>query len=306
MKIATIDIGSNSILLLIADVYNDKLEIVTREQSVTALGKDLDKNKIFCEESMSDSIDTLKKYSNIINENGLDVSKTIVTATEASRVARNAPDFFKKIKDIIGFDITIITGAGEAYYSAKGACLDVKDLDEITLMDIGGASTELVNVKLNPFKIVKYVSLPIGSVRVTNWNEEKILNQKLEELSGKYLEQIKSYKCERLLCVAGTMTSIANMYQELKSFDEEKVHNFHIKKDELDSLKLELVNYNSEMLQERYPFLGKRSKAIGGGLIVASHLTSLLEVKYMTVSTYGLMFGTAIDQGVKDEFIFRG
>ena len=202
MKIASIDIGSNSILLLIAEVKEESLEIIHRDQNVTALGRDLDKNKVFHNQSMQDSFEALSKYAKTILENDLKVEDTIVTATEASRVAGNSQDFFSKIKTEIGFDITTISGAGEAHYSAKGACLDVKDLDEVIIMDIGGASTELVKVQTNPFKVKTFVSLPIGSVRVTNWIEEGVLDESLDTIHSSYIDKIKDFKTNALVCVA--------------------------------------------------------------------------------------------------------
>jgi exopolyphosphatase/guanosine-5'-triphosphate,3'-diphosphate pyrophosphatase len=305
VKIASIDIGSNSILLLIAEVEGSSLKIIHRDQNVTALGRDLDKSKVFHPQSMQDSFEALSNYSRTIKDHGLKVEDTIVTATEASRVAVNSKDFFSKIKDEIGFDITTISGAGEAHYSAKGACLDVKDQDEVIIMDIGGASTELVKVKTNPFNVESFVSLPIGSVRVTNWIEEGILNESLDSIKSNFIDKITEFRTSSLLCVAGTMTSIANMHQELKVFEEEKVHNYKFSKKQLDTIAHDLIEYKEDDFLERYPFLGKRAKAIGGGLRVAKFLTTLLGVDEIVVSTYGLMFGTALDKGIDDGFIFR-
>jgi exopolyphosphatase / guanosine-5'-triphosphate,3'-diphosphate pyrophosphatase len=305
MKIATIDIGSNSILLLIAQVNNGDLSIITREQNVTALGKNLDQDKVFCQSSMGDSFRALVSYANTIKEHGLKLDETIVTATEASRVATNSKEFFKKIKSTIGFSITTITGEAEAYFSALGACIDVNNEESVTIMDIGGASTELVRVKLNPFEVEDFVSLPIGSVRVTNWLNENKLDENLEIIKNTYLDKINSFRTHKLLCVAGTMTSIANMHQNLEQFVEEKVHNYNFSKDQLDEIVNNLKNYNADEFSEQYPFLGKRSNAIGGGLRASKFMTDLLKTQQLVVSTYGLMFGVALSQGVKDGYIFR-
>ena len=101
------------------------------------------------------------------------------------------------------------------------------------------------------------------------------------------------------------MTSIANMHQELKVFEEEKVHNYKFSKKQLDTIAHDLIQYKEEDFLERYPFLGKRARAIGGGLRVAKFLTTLLSVDDIIVSTYGLMFGTALDKGIDSSFIYR-
>lgn len=302
-KRASIDIGSNSCLLLVAEVSGGKLDILFRDQNVTALGRDLDKNGHFHEESKKDTYDVLKKYALKVREFGLEPSDVIVTATEASRVATDAAEFFYSIEKDLGFKFTIITGEAEAYYSSLGAMLDQKDkYDSMTIMDIGGASTELIKVNSNPFEIVDFVSLPIGSVRVTNWRNENIIDAKIEELLQKYKEIISKFETESLLCVAGTMTSIANMELKNKEFIEKEVHNHHFPTQSLSKIVEKYHNYSEDDFLKDFPFLGKRAKAISGGIFVADFLCGKLKVKDIYVSTYGLMFGTALEGEIKDEF----
>ena len=116
----SIDIGSNSTLLLVGEIVGDVINEVVDVATVTGLGKNIDKDSKFVEESMNLTFETLKGYKRIIEKNGLNPSEAIVTATEASRVATNAKDFFAKIKNELGFDITIISSEAEAYYTGRG------------------------------------------------------------------------------------------------------------------------------------------------------------------------------------------
>jgi len=110
LKRATIDIGSNTILLLAAELDSKKIvREVLNCSEVTALGKNLDKTKAFAQESMQESFRALTSYKQKLAEVGIEPQEVIVTATEASRVAQNSQDFFEKIKQEIGFGVTIIS-----------------------------------------------------------------------------------------------------------------------------------------------------------------------------------------------------
>lgn len=135
---ASIDIGSNSVLLLIGEMKNGKLLVHSKRSEVTALGRELDKNKSFHPESMRDTFEALKSYAEDCDKFGISRSSIIVTATEAARVAHNAPDFFSEIQKDLGIKVNIITSQAEAYFSAKGILFDTKfESEVITIMDIG-------------------------------------------------------------------------------------------------------------------------------------------------------------------------
>jgi exopolyphosphatase / guanosine-5'-triphosphate,3'-diphosphate pyrophosphatase len=302
--IASIDIGSNSILLLIANVENNKLSILYRDSHVTALGKGLDATGKFDAGSMHESLQVLKLYSEKIKEFGLLPQACLATATEASRVALNAKEFYHEVLKQTDISVQIINGKGEAYYSALGASFELpSQFSQVTIMDIGGASTELIKVKLHPFQIIDSVSIPVGSVRMTNWREDGVLAEKMAHLEQSYNEIITSFKTSNLLCVAGTMTSIANMHLNHKEFVENEVHMHEMTFESLKNIFDKSASANSDKLLAEFPFLGKRAKAIAGGISVAYYFCNKLSVKNITVSTYGLMFGTALEQKIKTEYL---
>lgn len=117
---ASIDIGSNSILLLAGDFSTSTYKELLNESNVTGLGRELDKNKAFLDIAMEESFHVLKQYAKQVINIGIDPSEVIVTATEAARVANNAARFIERIKRETGLIIQIISGKGEAYFSTKG------------------------------------------------------------------------------------------------------------------------------------------------------------------------------------------
>ena len=121
---ASIDIGSNSVLLLIGRVNGDNIEVVEKKAHVTGLGKDLDRYGVFSSEPMQDTLQVLDSYKEICEKHGLLASDVVVTATEASRVAKNSFDFYQEVAQKTGLKTTIITGEAEAYYSMLGVLID--------------------------------------------------------------------------------------------------------------------------------------------------------------------------------------
>lgn len=301
-KRASIDIGSNTTLLLIGEVDSESLiHELENESRVTALGKNLDKTKVFAEQSMSDTFDALKEYKALIEKHGVNNDSVYITATEASRVAQNANEFFTKVKSELGLHIQKISGEGEAYYTAFGVVKGAGALPEnITIMDIGGASTELIKIKTSPFEILSTVSLPLGSVRCTDWKSEGILDQKFEEIKASFDSSL--YQTDHLLCVAGSMTSLGSMIKGLNEFDASEVNGTKISYQSFIGFLDKLKDASADDLLHRYPFLGKRAASIQGGALLGKFMGDLLNVKTFEISTLGLRYGTIIAGEINERF----
>jgi exopolyphosphatase/guanosine-5'-triphosphate,3'-diphosphate pyrophosphatase len=302
----SIDIGSNSILLLIGYLENGVFEEVENHSTVTALGRELDKSGVFHDESMKVSFETLKRYSEISKSVGLNPRFITATATEASRVARNAPAFFEKVRQETGIDVQIITSEAEAYYSTRGITFNTNHEEEIIhIMDIGGASTELIKYNTLTQKIVHDFSLPIGAVRLTNWKEDNVLEEKMLTTLTTFAEDLAKVPTKKLYCVAGTMTSVGNMFLGLKSFEEDEIHGLQIKTEDLLIFVDSCSSFSEVELLEKFPFLGKRAKTILGGLVVAKTVFDELGVEEVEISTYGLRYGTLEAGGIADEYLVK-
>lgn len=301
---ASIDIGSNSVLLLIADVSHGKLKEILKRSEITSLGKELDKNKAFHPDSMAATYEAIKSYAVDCDKHGVPHNKIIATATEAARVAQNAPEFFEKIEKELGVTVTIITSDAEAYFSTKGILFDTKfDSEVITMMDIGGASTELIKVNTKNYQILESISMPIGAVRSTQWLEDGLFVQNLQKVFLDFRNEIDKFQSKELFCVAGTVTSLGNMHLQRKEFVEDDVHGLVLKSEDIDNLFKKYSDTTPDVFLEQFPFLQKRSQSIRGGLHLVYHITHRLLVKELTISTYGLRFGTLLEGRIKKEFI---
>jgi len=293
---ASIDIGSNSVLLLACEFSNKIEKELLNFSHITSLGKDLDKTGIFCKESMDATYLALKDYKDKLDTIGFNIQETIVTATEAARVAKNSHDFFHKIKNELGFNIQIISGEQEAYYTALGVASGISsNLKSCTVMDIGGASTEFIKLNLDPFSVLNSISFPVGSVRATDWKREGIFEQKMQDI---LLTSTEQYDCDVLVCVAGSMTSLASMFLGKKVFNDKEIDGMQIDFLEFKKFSAELQKTNIEELLLNFPFLGKRAPMVAGGAKVAELLGSKLKIKKMQISTRGLRYGVLVAGGI--------
>ncbi len=302
MKRASIDIGSNTVLLLIADCDGDKLiKELENESRVTSLGKGLDKNGVFATRSMQDTKEAILEYKAIIDRHDILAKDVIITATEAARVAKNSNEFFDELTRVTGFHFKIISGEAEAYYTSLGVVKGSElNTSQVTIMDIGGASTELINIQLSPFRILSTVSLPMGSVRCTDWLGDGIFEKKAKEILNNY--SLEQYQTEHLLCVAGSMTSLGAMIKGLKEFDPAGVNGVKISFDDFLKFSKKIKMTPVDKIAEKFPFLGKRVHSIIGGAMLGEVLGSALNVRTFEISTLGLRYGTLISGGVDERF----
>ena len=299
---ASIDIGSNSCLLLIARVSDQGvIDTVESDAIVTSLGKDLDLNKAFLEESMLATYTALKSYLGKINQYEILSKDVIVTATEASRVAKNSDQFFTKVKSELGLSVVKISGEGEAFYTAMGVLSGVETQEsKITIMDIGGASTELITVDVNEKRIIDSVSLPVGSVRATDWIG---LNEFEQKISDIFVDNLKKYHTDKIICVAGTMTTLSALILGQNIFDEKAIQGHSFSQNSLSTISNELSSLSSREILERFPLCGKRASSIFGGSVVATKLINFLNISTIEISTLGLRYGVIIMGGIDERFI---
>lgn len=307
---ASIDIGSNSCLLLIGrfdekGIFHESANLA----HITSLGKNLDKTGVFCDESMNDTWKALDDYCGQITNKGIDVADTIVTATEAARVARNSNVFFQKVQQNFNLKTHIISSNAEAWFTFLGASLGLAHSNEqharAVLMDIGGASTELILGSLNPTHFDDSISLPVGGVRALEWLEHGEFEERMAKIMNDYGDKLKKYSTNLLICTAGTMTSLANMMLGKKDYEDAIVNGSRFTIDEFFHFEKQIRAQDAGSILSKYPFLGKRSLTIASGACVARYLSTRLGAENLQISTYGLRYGTLYEGLIKEEYEFR-
>jgi len=293
-RVASIDIGTNTILLLIAEVNKGVLKPLVEKETIVRLGEGVQKNGVLLEGAMERGIQTLTQYRKECQEMG--VQRIFAAGTSALREAKNAGDFLKRVGQKLNLAIEIISGEEEAQLSFLAVTRDLGNPEKpILVVDVGGGSTEFVLGKGD--QITDWVSLPVGSVRFT---EQFLLSDPVrqEEWANMEEEIIKGLgkvpppqKHFTMVAVGGTATTLASVELELEHFVYEKIHHFVL---ERKALKSQLELYRSKTLEERRKIPGlfpARADVILAGGAILYFAMETLEVPSVLISCHGVRYG---------------
>ncbi len=294
MKVASIDIGTNTILLLIAKVEAGKVHPLYEKETVARLGEGLQKNGVLLQEAMDRGIETLAEYIKQSREMG--VQKIFAAGTSALREARNSQDFLRLAEEKVGLSVEVISGEEEARLSFLAVAKDLQESPEPTLVvDIGGGSSEFILGKGD--QIDQWVSLPIGSVRFTEQflRSDPVQEEewgRMEKNIREFLHGIpRSREKVFMVAVGGTATTLASVEQGLQDFIPEKIHHFVLKREALQN---QLLLYRSKTIEERKKIPGlppSRADVILAGGAILYLAMEALECPAALISCHGVRYG---------------
>ena len=210
-NIACVDVGSNSIVLSVCEYRNNQMVEKKHMSFITKLGKNLVANKCFSEESIDLTTAAFKTIKTTLNEFAVSSSDLFLVATEASRVATNKNKLFNKIRDIVGVEPELISGDEEARLCLLGQKFLNTALSELTLVDIGGASTEVICGELSDnFVKERYInSFKTGVVKLKDLGSIDEVKKTLEEVFFDLEDDF--FQGRKVFFSAGTMTTFASM-----------------------------------------------------------------------------------------------
>ncbi len=292
MKVASLDLGSNSFLLLIAEVSNGKIvKVYHDEQKVTRLAQGVHVSREFHPEALQRARACFSYYQKIIQENN--VEKIQAVSTSAARDVKNKEEFFA-IGNEFGIPIEIISGPKEAELTYHGTIED--DQSSAAIIDVGGGSTEIIGKEEGA---VKGWSLDIGSVRLAEiFNAfDKVNDETLDKIDNYIKTEIlknqeKLPKITEAIAVAGTPTTLACLIQKIQ-FTKEKIHGFEITSCELTKQRENLANMT---LEERKSLTGihpKRADVLVCGTSILKNICDHFSLQKIKVSCGGVRYGLA-------------
>lgn len=301
MRIAAMDLGTNSFLCLIADFEGGELKTVVHDRvEIVRLGQGVAQSGQFHKEALQRADACLKSFSEDIKK--LAAERVFAVATSAARDVSNAEEF-ASILEKYEIPLEIISGQREAELTFIGATDHLSDKKNVAVIDVGGGSTEII-LQSN-FGGFFSQSLQLGGVRSTEkWitkhpisaqEREKMKEDIREKIGDFYVDVIQSRSIEvsELIGVAGTPTTLAAMTLG-EEFSVERVQNFRLYRGVLE----EWVDKLSQMnIEERCQLVGlERGRAdiiVAGALILLECLNSF-GLDSLTVSTKGVRYGLAL------------
>jgi exopolyphosphatase / guanosine-5'-triphosphate,3'-diphosphate pyrophosphatase len=302
MRIAVVDIGTNSTRLLISDVQDGRVtDELERHSVVTRLGAGVDADGRLQEDAMERVYSTLADYRELIDRHHADTALAVLTS--AVRDAVNGDEFADTVKTRFGLTPHILSGDDEARLTFLGATSERDPTDDTPtlVIDIGGGSTELVIGAGREAEF--HVSNQAGVVRQTERciHTDPPTEAELERLAedarailDEGVPPDRRAPVEHAIAVAGTATSLGAIAQELEPYDPEKVHGYVLSRSECEAILAKLASVPLEERRKTPGLHPDRAPTIVAGVVILLCVLELFGLDKVEVSEHDILRGAAL------------
>lgn len=303
---AAVDVGSNSVRLLVADADGRTL---TREMRITRLGAGVDATGHLDDAALGRTLDALAEFRERWREHGAD-GRVRIAATSAVRDAADRDRFFSGVTEATGVEAEVLSGEDEAALAHAGA-VGALDVDEPAMvLDVGGGSTELV-IGAAHGGVEASVSLQLGCVRLTERllpsdppgpdelaaaRDEVIV--RLDEAEERLAAAGASPRDARsVVGVAGTATTLGALHLGLSTYDPARIHGARVPADALRDLSVELAATPAAARAELGPVQAGREDVIHGGALIVAAVVGRWRFDHLVVSEADSLDGLVASLG---------
>ncbi|MBK8482527.1 MAG: Ppx/GppA family phosphatase [Proteobacteria bacterium] len=316
MSLATIDIGTNSVLLLVAEVSADgELHVLEQQCRITRLGQGVDRERRLLPAAIERTLAALSSYRDRLVHWG--TGRRAAVGTSALRDAANGPDFLERATTLLGCPVEVVSGLREAELVVRGVAPSAAPLAPGTIVfDVGGGSTELITVGQRG-ALLQPISLDLGSVRLSERHlahdpplaaELEALRQDVRQhLAARVGPQVKPLASplaqppRSLIGVAGTLTTLAAVELGLPSYDGGRVDGARLTQLQIQRLGRRLA---ALPLVERCQLPGlpaQRADVIVAGALLVDEIMQQLGASELEVSDRGVRWGLARELAASGE-----
>jgi exopolyphosphatase/guanosine-5'-triphosphate,3'-diphosphate pyrophosphatase len=300
MNLATIDIGTNTTLLLVAAVDGPTVEVLEERAEITRLGRGIGKGGALDPDAIARTLTALRDYAAVARRHG---ARIAAVGTEGLRRAANAAAFLAPAAEILGTPVEVIDGEREAALTFRAVVASFPDLrgGELAVVDIGGGSTEIVLASAG--EVGFRTSLPLGSVRLTEAlvHHDPPTGPEQAALAGAVDTAIRAVpflsRPATLVGVAGTVTSLAAMALELATYDPARVHGYRLSRADLGR---QIARLGAAPQAERERMVGldpRRADVILAGAVILDRIAAAAGVGDVLVSDRGIRWGLLHELG---------
>ncbi len=299
-RIAAIDIGSNSIRQIIADVSpNGSIRVIDELKAAPRLGAGVERTGRLGEVAMQNALAALGRMAALAKQLG--AKRTEVIATSAVRAASNGQLFLDLVREETGLRVKIVNGEDEAALSFRSALAHF-DLGagRAAILDIGGGSLELA---LSADGLVeRLISLPLGAIRMTEeflaGGRRKGLKRLRKHVRRELAEHLSSrpWGGGKIICSGGTATNLAGIYLARMGMESARtIHGTVVSRGDLEHI-IEILYSMSASERQGVPGLTPaRADIIVAGLAVVAEVVGRLEARELVVSAYGIREGVLLE-----------
>jgi|MudIll2142460700_1097286.scaffolds.fasta_scaffold43442_3 exopolyphosphatase/guanosine-5'-triphosphate,3'-diphosphate pyrophosphatase len=300
MRAAAIDVGSNTLRMLIGDIYEHGITRVSFQRTITRLAQGMIHSGVLGEKNMRESLLVLKGFSQSLADCGMILVRAV--GTSALREAKNGQDFIETVLRETAIRIETISGMREAELTLRGVTLGMGTAGGSLIIDIGGGSTEWILSQNGSPQSTLYGSLPLGVVTLC----ERFLTgdppsrKELSALSAEidiHLQPLRQEFTERavhpthVVGTGGSITTLASMDLCLDTYDHEKINRHPISLHTLYALRERLLSLPLNARQAISGLEPKRADLIIPGILLTIRWMELFETREIVVSDFGLLEG---------------
>ncbi len=299
-RVASFDIGSNTVIMLIAERGETCWHVVTDEAEITRVSEGLDRHGSLFREGLERTAEALVRFDELAQD--FAVTHRIATGTAPFRRAANGAEAAAELSLLIGTNIDVVTGEHEAELSLLATRGSFPDLKRAQIVDIGGASTELIDAFPDGSHAV--VSLDVGAVRLTERcvTADPISTTEREALQTAISEALARASVKRfvpapvLVGVAGTVTTLAALSLELVEYDADRVHGHRLSRAEVGRIEAALFALSLSQRKSLAGMPAKRADVIPAGAMLLRSVMDHLGVDEVLVSDRGIRWGRLFER----------
>jgi exopolyphosphatase / guanosine-5'-triphosphate,3'-diphosphate pyrophosphatase len=299
-RLAALDVGTNSTRLLVADVEGGAVVAEhAREMVITRLGKGVDRSGRFDPAALARTLEVLAGYAETCRRLG--VERRRLVATSATRDAADRQAFLDGVRDLLGVEAEVLTGQAEAAATYRGATAGLQGDRPTLVVDIGGGSTELILGDGAAAKAM--VSLDIGCVRLFERHlhrdppapdEVAALRADVAGHLPRVAEALDPAAAERVVGVAGTVTTVTAIALGLDAYDPRRIHHQALDPAEIAAVAGKLA---AMTVAERaaMPVMAKgREDVIVAGALLLDELVQRFQLRRVIASETDILDGVLL------------
>jgi exopolyphosphatase / guanosine-5'-triphosphate,3'-diphosphate pyrophosphatase len=287
-SVAVIDIGSNSVRLVVYESMTRSLVSIFNEKTLCGLGREVQTTGLLAPDAVAKALTSLRRFRALIRV--MKVGRVYAIATAACRDASNGPDFIARAERICGVPIEILSGPREAKLSALGVVSGIHNPDGI-VGDLGGGSLELIDVRGNRAR--RGVTLPLGSLALLDASHKSLKRAERlvkADLSG--TAQLKAARGRTFYAVGGTWRALARIHIIQSGYPLGVMHGYSIPAaDALDFVRRLRRLVSANMLANIEIVADARRPLLAYAALVLEYIIRVGKPKTIVFSTFGVREG---------------
>lgn len=292
VKLASIDLGSNSTRLLIAELNNQEFNVLHRIHVVTKMSENLEQTGEISSAAVKRVYSALRTFKKLIIKNNVD--EVFVIGTAALRDSKNADELIENIRKKFDFEIDVLSGHDEGITTSLGVLHFMENIENFLIVDIGGRSTEFIYEFEN--KIISQ-SLNLGVVTLSEKyfsklpSEQKLLDKARFDIETE-MSNLNINDKKNVIGVSGTALSLASIFLDQQFFDEEKLHGVQIDLQNVGNINSRLLNLNEAEIITKFKGVDpKRAATITSGIFLLEIILNHYSNSPIIISKYDILEG---------------